>query len=81
MSTKKFKTSSKKNKEAQLSQQTGCKLIHKMSKSALLLKEYTEPVVLNVILQNATGEYNKSGGSLAPIDVHILNFSTTISGV
>ena len=40
-----------------------------MSKSALLLKEYTEPAVLNVILQNATGEYNKSGGSLAPIDV------------
>ena len=33
-------------------------------------KEYTEPAVLNMILQNATGEYNESGGSLAPMSIY-----------
>ena len=33
-------------------------------------KGYTEPVVLNVIPSNATGEYNESGGSLAPMSIY-----------
>ena len=33
-------------------------------------KEYTKPTVLNVIMQNATGEYNESGGSLAPMSIY-----------
>ena len=38
-------------------------------------KEYTEPAVLNVILQNATGEYNESGGSLAHISIYSIIYT------
>ena len=54
-------------------------------------KEYTEPASssmkagvftdeLNMILQNATGEYSESGGSLAPMSIYSI-FQTTISDI
>ena len=72
MSTKKFKTPSMKNKEAQLPRHSYIQImqIDTQNNKKCPTKEYTEPAVLNMILQNATGEYNESGGSLVPMSIY-----------
>ena len=69
MSTKKFKTPSKKNKEAQLPRNSYIQImqIDTQNNKKCPTKEYTEPAV---ILRNVTGEYNESGWSLAPMSIY-----------